>query len=198
MFTYQAQNLIKKISLSLVIAVAIGSSVTAIAQERQWKTFAPENGAWSIFAPGEMTHDEEGSESLNTKGGYTYTDNDGFFAVVYEDSPKWLVTLSKPFIGSHYKKIRNSFLKSSRGELIKDEKFKNGTQSGREFYIKIPDGRVLDSENQIKTRYRTGRFRIFFQGKRCYMLIAVLPEEEINSFAVDNYFNSFAAKQIAG
>lgn len=162
--------------------------------ERQWKTFTPETGAWSILAPGVMQHDPDALETLSSKGGYSFTDADGFFAVVYEDSPKWQVALYKPFINSHYKKIRNSFVKSSKGELLKDEKFKNGNQSGREFLVKIPDGRITDAEGQLKTRHRVGRFRIFFHNNRCYMLLAVLPENEINSFAVDNYFNSFVAK----
>jgi hypothetical protein len=162
--------------------------------ERQWKIFTPETGAWSILAPGVMQHDPDALETLSTKGGYSFTDADGFFAVVYEDSPKWQVALYKPFINSHYKKIRNSFVKSSKGELLKDEKFKNGDQTGREFLVKIPDGRIIDAEGQMKTRYRVGRFRIFFHNNRCYMLLAVLPENEIGSFAIDNYFNSFVAK----
>jgi hypothetical protein len=166
----------------------------AFAQDRNWKTFTPDTGAWSILAPGEMRHDPDALETLSTKGGYSYNDSTGFFAVVYEDSPKWQVALYKPFINSHYKKIRNSFLKSSKGELLKDEKFKNGGVSGREFLVKIPEGRVIDNEGQLKPKYRVGRFRIFFQGNRCYMLLAVLPEDEINSFAIDNYFNSFVGK----
>ncbi|MGI8883691.1 MAG: hypothetical protein ACR2IA_05550 [Pyrinomonadaceae bacterium] len=181
-----------KLIQSLFITLFL--SCAAFAQERTWKAFSPETGAWTIFAPGVLKADEDAQISGSKKGSYSYTDSNGFFAVTYEDSAKWLVALSKPFIKGHYNKIRNSFIKSSKGELIKDEKFTNGKVSGREFYIKIPDGNTLDSENQIKTRYRTGRFRIFFHGNRCYMLIAVLPEEEMKGFAIDNYFNSFAAK----
>jgi hypothetical protein len=175
-------------------AVLLLLSCVSFAQERDWKTFTPETGAWSILAPGVMRHDPDALETLSTKGGYSYTDENGFFAVVYEDSPKWQVAIYKPFINSHYKKIRNSFVKSSKGELLRDVKFKNGTQSGREFLVKIPDGRIIDSEGQLKSRYRVGRFRIFFHGNRCYMLLAVLPESEINGFAIDNYLNSFVAK----
>jgi hypothetical protein len=181
-------NLLRTFGILLVLSCA------AFAQERTWKTFTPDTGAWSILAPGVMRHDPNALETLSTKGGYSYNDSSGFFAVVYEDSPKWQVALYKPFISSHYKKIRNSFVKSSKGELLKDVKFKNGDQNGREFLVKIPDGRILDSEGQLKSRYRVGRFRIFFHGNRCYMLLAVLPEEEVNSFAIDNYFNSFVAK----
>ena len=181
-----------KLTQSLLFTLFL--SCAAFAQERTWKAFSPETGAWTIFAPGVLKADEDAQISGSKKGSYSYTDSNGFFAVTYEDSAKWLVALSKPFIKGHYNKIRNSFIKSSKGELIKDEKFTNGKVSGREFYIKIPDGNILDSENQIKTRYRTGRFRIFFHGNRCYMLIAVLPEEEMKGFAIDNYFNSFAAK----
>jgi hypothetical protein len=51
-----------------------------------------------------MQHDPDALETLSTKGGYSYTDENGFFAVVYEDSPKWQVAIYKPFINSHYKK----------------------------------------------------------------------------------------------
>jgi len=188
------KNLIRIKILLQTYGIILVLSCAAFAQERTWKTFSPETGAWSIFAPGIMQHDPNALETLGKKGGYSYTDSTGFFAVVYEDSPKWQVALYKPFINSHYKKIRNSFVKSSKGELLKDEKFKNGDQTGREFLVKIPDGRILDSEGQLKSRYRVGRFRIFFHRNRCYMLLAVLPENEVNTFAIDNYFNSFVAK----
>jgi hypothetical protein len=187
---------IKKIRQTLLqtFGILLLLSCVSFAQERNWKTFTPDTGAWSILAPGAMQHDPNAIETIGKKGGYSYNDSSGFFAVVYEDSPKWQVALYKPFINSHYKKIRNSFVKSSKGELLKDVKFKNGEESGREFWVKIPDGRFIDSEGQLKSRYRVGRFRIFFHGNRCYMLLAVLPEDDINSFAVDNYFNSFVAK----
>lgn len=187
-------NAVRVKILLQTFATLLFLSCAAFAQERQWKSFTPETGAWSILAPGIMQHDPDALETLSTKGGYSFTDADGFFAVVYEDSPKWQVALYKPFINSHYKKIRNSFVKSSKGELLKDVKFRNGNQNGREFLVKIPDGRIMDSEGQLKSRYRVGRFRIFFHGNRCYMLLAVLPEAEISSFAIDNYFNSFVAK----
>lgn len=185
---FRAGTLLKSFAVLLVLSCA------AFAQERNWKTFTPETGAWSILAPGEMQHDPNAIETIGKKGGYSYNDSSGFFAVVYEDSPKWQVALYKPFINSHYKKIRNSFVKSSKGELLSDEKFKNANFSGREFLVKIPDGRIMDNEGQLKNRYRVGRFRIFFHGNRCYMLLAVLPENEIGGFAIDNYFNSFVAK----
>jgi hypothetical protein len=185
---FEKYKLLKSFGIVLILCTVVFS------QERNWKTFNAETNDWSIFAPGEMKYDPEALDTLSTRGGYTFTDANGFFAVVYEDSASWKVTIWKPFIGSHYKKIRNSFVKSSKGKLLKDVKFKNKGESGREFFVKIPDGRILDNEGQLKTRHKVGRFRIFFHGKRCYMLLAVLPEEEINSFAIDNYFNSFAAK----
>jgi hypothetical protein len=188
------KNVFRMNKLLQIFGILLFLSCSIFAQERVWKTFSPETGAWSILAPGEMRHDPDALETLSTKGGYSYSDANGFFAVVYEDSPKWQVALYKPFINSHYKKIRNSFVKSSKGELLKDEKFTNAGKSGREFLVKIPDGRIMNNEGQLITRYRVGRFRIFFHGNRCYMLLAVLPENEINSFAVDNYFNSFVAK----
>ncbi len=177
-----------------IAGILILLSSAVFSQDRNWKRFSPDTGAWSIFAPGEMKHDPNALETLSTKGGYTFNDSNGFFAVVYEDSAKWRVTIWKPFLGSHYNKVRDGFVRSSKGKLLKDIKFRTKTDNGREFHVKIPDSRILDSEGQFQQRYRVGRFRIFFHGKRCYMLLAVLPEEEINSFAVDNYFDSFVAE----
>jgi hypothetical protein len=38
------------------------------------------------------------------------------------------------------------------------------------------------------------RLRMFFHGKRFYLLIAILPEDEIDNAETNNYFNSFVAK----
>lgn len=188
----KGKNRILKFFWSFALLLALGGAV--FAQERTWNIFSPDDKSWSIIAPGAMLYDPNALDALSTKGAYSYSDADGFFAVVYEDSPKWEVFLWKPFIGSHYKKIRNGFVKSSNGELLKDRKFTNGGVSGREFYVKIPDGRIVDSEGQPKMRYRTGRFRIFFRGTRCYMLLAVLPAGQIDAPEINTYFNSFVAR----
>lgn len=167
----------------------------AFAQERKWETFTPETADWSILAPGVMQRASDASESLDKKGSYSYGDETGFFAVVYENSPGWAVTIYKPFIGSHYKKIRKKFVNDSRGKLLKDEKFKNGDESGREFFVQIPDGKVLDIEGQWKSRYKIARFRVFFNGNRCYILMAVLPENEVYTSPINKYFTSFTANK---
>lgn len=165
------------------------------AQERTWETFTSDNGDWSILAPGTMETSPDARDKLDEKGSYSYGDETGFFAVIYENSPALVVTLYKPFIGSHYKSIRKKFVKDSKGKLLKDEKFKYGNFSGREFLVQIPDGKILDSEGQWKSRYRVARFRVFMQGNRCYILMAVVPENEVNTASINNYFNSFAANK---
>jgi len=176
-------------SLGILLVLSCG----AFAQERTWKTFSPDNGAWSILAPGIMKPDSEALESPSTMGSYSYNDSKGFFAVIYRDTPKGNV-LWKPFKKAHYKKVRNDFIKSTKGELLKDAEFSNGNMKGREVYIKMPDGRVMDRESQVKTKYRVERLRMFFHGRRFYLLLAVLPEEEIDTPVIDNYFNSFVVK----
>ena len=178
--------------LFLGILLVLGSAV--FAQERTWKTFTPENGAWSVFAPGEMKPDAEAQETASKQGSYTFNDSTGFFAVIYQDNPKWLFSLSKPFIGSHYKRVRKGFVKNSRGKLLKEGKFTSGDISGQEAWIKMPEGKDFNAENQEKTRYRVQRIRMFFRENRFYVLLAVLPENEIDAFAIDNYFNSFKFK----
>ncbi len=48
-------------------------SCSTFAQERTWKTFSPDNAAWSILAPGIMSPDKEALESPSTMGSYSYT-----------------------------------------------------------------------------------------------------------------------------
>ena len=103
---------------------------------------------------GNYGNSTDARDKLDEKGSYSYGDETGFFAVIYENSPALVVTLYKPFIGSHYKSIRKKFVKDSKGKLLKDEKFKYGNFSGREFLVQIPDGKILDSEGQWKSRYR--------------------------------------------
>lgn len=193
---YSSVLRVKSIVLCAAFIFIFGAGAASAQDvERKWKTFTPETGDWSILAPGEMKTDPNAIESLGKRGGYSYSDATGFFAVVYENSSGWAVAFSKPFIGSHYKKIRNSFVKNSNGKLLKDEKIKINGKSGREFYVQMPDGRVLDNEGQLKSRYKVARFRVFFQGNRCYMLLAVVPENEVNTFPINDYFNSFVANK---
>ena len=168
-------------------------SSNVFVQERTWKTFSPDNGAWSILAPGVMSPDQEALESPSLMGSYSYNDTNGFFAVIYRDTPKGRV-LWKPLKKAHFKKVRNDFIKSNKGQLLTDEKFSNGNIEGREVHIKVPDGRVMGRESQLVTKYRVQRLRMFFDDRRFYLLLAVLPEAEIDASVIDKYFNSFVLK----
>ncbi len=175
------------------IGILLILSGSAFAQERTWKTFSPDNGVWSILAPGIMNPDKEALESPSTMGSYSYNDANGFFAVIYRDTPKGRL-LWKPLKKAHFKRVRNDFIKSNKGELIKDEPFSNGNVEGREVHIKVPEGRIMGGESQLKTKYRVQRLRMFFDDRRFYLLLAVLPKEEIDTPVINNYFNSFVVK----
>jgi hypothetical protein len=179
--------------LLLSFGILLVLSCSAFAQERMWKTFSPDSGEWSILAPGVMKPDAEALESPSIEGSYSYNDFNGFFSVIYRDTPKGNV-LWKPFKKAHYKNVRNSFIKSTKGKLLKDEEFSNGNIKGREVRIKMTDGRILGPESQLKEKYRVERLRMFFHGRRFYLLLVVLPEEEIDAPAIDNYLNSFVVK----
>ncbi len=53
----------------------------------------------------------------------------------------------------------------------------------------------MGGESQLKTKYRVQRLRMFFDDRRFYLLLAVLPKEEIDTPVINNYFNSFVVKQ---
>lgn len=184
------KNLLQSLS---VLIFLIFLSVNIFAQERTWATFTPQTGAWSILAPGVLKPDPEALETSSTKGSYSYTDYNGFFAVVYRDTPRRYVPW-KPNYKSYYKKIRNDAVKAANGQLVSDNEFTNGVVKGREVHIKIPNGKVTGRESSVQTTYRIERFRMFFHGKRFYLVLAVLPQDQINSPVIDNYLNSFAAQ----
>jgi hypothetical protein len=189
MFKIQINKFVHLLSIVLLLI-----SYSFAQETRDWKTFAPNTSEWSIAAPGEMVPDAEAQEFPSTMGSYSYTDATSFYAVIYRDTPKGRV-LWGPLKNTHFKRVRKDFIKSNSGELLKDEKFSNGTYTGREVYIKVADGRVMDREGPFKTKYRVQRLRMFFDGRRFYLLLAVLPEKEIDSQSVNNYFNSFVLKQ---
>jgi len=164
----------------LQLAVILILSCNAFAQERTWNTFSPENGEWSILSPGTLTPDEEASETKSTRGSYSYKDSNGFFAVIYRDAPKPLLFTRKSFENAYYKKTLKDAVKAANGELTKDTEFSNGDINGREFWI--------------KTTYRVQRYRMFFNNDRFYMLLVVLPEDQINTPEINKYLNSFSFK----
>lgn len=186
----------KKIQLSKLLysfALLLVLSSGIFAQNWTWKTFSPENEAWSILAPGTMKPDEEALEPRSNKGSYSYNDFNGFFAVVYRDSPKRWVPWRADY-SSYFKKIRKDFVKAGKGKLLREEKFSKGDWIGREVYIKIPVGTITGTEGQTVPKYRVERLRMFFHGKRFYLLIALVREAQIDSPEVNNFFDSFTAK----
>lgn len=187
MFKIQTNKLLP----AFVILLALSGAASA--QDRAWQTFSPHNNAWSILAPGILKPDDEAQLPNSQMGSYSYNDFTGFFAVIYRDSPKRFVPW-KPNYKAYFKKIRDDAVEAANGVLLKDEEFSNGVEKGREIYIKIPDGKIVGRESQIKAKYRVERMRMFFHGKRFYLIVAVLPENKIDDPEIDAYLNSFIAK----
>lgn len=175
-----------------VIVLAFSCGIVSAQQGWTWKTFSPPGGAWSILAPGEMKPDAEAQAANSDKGSYSYNDFSGFFAVIFRDSPKRWVPWKADHT-SYFRRIRRDAVKASKGQLLKEEKFSNGNLVGRDVYIKVQVGTMTNIEGQTKPRYRVQRMRMFFVGDRFYMLLAVLPESEIDAPAINQYFDSFAA-----
>lgn len=173
-----------KLSILLLFFVL---SVSVSAQDRVWRTFNAPLGGWSILAPGQMLPDEE-AKSAKGKGSYSYYDQNGFFAVIYTNLG---LVLSK---GGHYRKQRNEVVKANNGKLMKEQDFVNGKIKGREVYVRIPDTRVISSESNVKRADRVQRFRMFFKDGRFYIVLAVLPEADIDKPEVNNYLNSITFK----
>ena len=178
-----------KLLSSLAIVLFFTSGV--LAQEWAWRNFNPSGKSWSIIAPGEMKPDEEAKNPDGKMGSYSYSDFYGYFAVVWRDAPKTFLIPINPNQSAHFKKVRADFISASKGQLLKEEDFVSGRAKGRELYIKVPSGTMTGIEGQTLTKYRMERLRMFFIGRRFYMLIAVLPEDIVNTPPVDKFFNSF-------
>ncbi len=174
-------------SLAIILVLSGG----AAAQEWAWKTFSPAGNAWSIRAPGAMIPDKEAQETASKVGSYAYTDFYGSLLVVYRDYKKGFWSL-KPDYSNYYQKVRKDFVKAGKGQLLKEEKYIKGDLIGRNVWIKIPVGQITGLEGKTLTKYRMERLRMFFIGNRFYLLIAVLPEDIIDTPAVDQYFDSFS------
>lgn len=161
------------------------------AQDRAWRKFSPASHDWTILAPGEMVADEAALKPGSDRGSHSYSDFSGFFAVVYRDAPKRRYVPWKINRQAYYEKIAKDAAKAAKGEIIRRDDFSNGTISGREIYIRIPNLKVQAAESPTRTTYRIERMRMFFDEKRFYIVLAVLPEDEIDSVATNNYMYSF-------
>ncbi len=177
--------------LIFIIGIVIILSTDITAQERTWTTFNHPQSEWSILAPGSLSPDEEAKKAKGSKGSYSYVDFNGFFAVIYQSYSSWDWFAKK----DRYKKQRDLVLKASNGKLLREADFTDGDITGREIYIRMPDTRVISRESNIKPKHRVERFRMFFEGKRLYVILAVLPEEEIDTPGVNSFFESFAFKK---
>jgi VCBS repeat-containing protein len=178
-----------KLLSSLAIILFFSSGV--LAQEWAWKYFNPPGKSWSILAPGEMKPDEEALSPNGKMGSYAYSDFYGYFAVVWRDASKGFLISFKPDQSAHFKKVRADFVTATKGQILKEEDFVSGRAKGRELHIKVPTGTMTGIEGQVLTKYRIQRLRMFFIGRRFYMLLAVLPEDIVDTPAVDKFFNSF-------
>lgn len=183
-----AKIIIEYIKASAVLLIFF--SLSAAAQEREWKTFTAPNGDWTILAPGEMKPDEEALKNPSDKGSFSYTDFNGFFAVVYRDAPKRYLPWKRNY-QSYYTKVSKDAMKAANGEIISDAEFVRGNLKGREVFIRIPNAQAKGRESVVKQTYRIERLRMFFHGRRFYLLLAVLPPDQIRTAAIDKYLDSF-------
>src|SRR5262249_22629508 len=97
---------------------------------------------------------------------------------------------------AYFQKLRDNAVKSVKGQLIKDVEYSVGDIKGREISIKMVSGTAAAREGPTKTVYRVERVRMFFIGKRLFLLMVVLPEEEIDLPFVNDYLNSFAYRYV--
>lgn len=143
--------------------------------ERTWQIFNSPKGDWNILSPGTMQPDDEAQKPKSKMGSYGYRDSEGFFAVTWRDLPKVPKKLKE-----YYDKNRDNAIKGVRGKLLSENEFSRGSFTGREIYI------------QTETRVLRGQ--MFFHGKRFYLVLAVLPGNQIRTEAINKYLDSFTVR----
>lgn len=176
--------------LFLILPVIFILNTLAFAQEWTWKPFSPKNQPWTILAPAPLKPDAEALDPDGKKGSYSFNDYNGFFAVIFRDSPRRYLPW-KPDYGAYINKVSNDVAEANKGKIIKDIEFSNRGLKGREVEVKFPSGTTRGAEGQTVYKYRVQRFRMFFVGSRFYIVLAVLPESEIDKPFIDTYLNSF-------
>ncbi|MGI9036251.1 MAG: Ig-like domain-containing protein [Pyrinomonadaceae bacterium] len=177
--------------LFFILSIFFALNINIFAQEEWvWKQFSPSNQYWSILAPGSLKPDAEALDPNSKKGSYSFNDYHGFFAVIYRDSPRRYVPW-KPDYDAYMKRVRDDVVQANNGEIIKEIEFSSRGVKGREVQVKFPSGTTRGPEGEVIKKYRVQRFRMFFIGTRFYVVLAVLPENEIDSPVVDRYLNSF-------
>lgn len=168
-------NRINKLLLSFAIIIWASLGAPAQETERTWETFSPPSGDWSVLSPGAMKPDAEVSKAKSKKGAYAYNDSTGFFAVMYRDMPRVPKKLDV-----YYNETRDGAVKGFGGRLLRDYEFTNGAITGREI--------VIEGATRME------RARMFFHGKRLYVVLAVLPGDEMRTPEITAYLNSFTIK----
>jgi hypothetical protein len=102
---------LNKLLQSFGILLVLSCSI--FAQEWAWKPFSPAHESWSILSPGPMKPDAEAESPRSSKGSYAYNDFNGFFAVIYRDSPRRWVPW-KPDYNKYIQKVRDDIIKAVR------------------------------------------------------------------------------------
>lgn len=166
----------KKLIFTFLIVLIFALYASAQETLRNWQSFSPTNGDFTVLAPGKMRPDDNAAEGNKKKGSYGYKDKTGFFAVLYQKMPHQPKKLDK-----YFDKSRDLAVKGVNGRLLSENNFSSNGLKGREIFIQMDYGRVE-------------RARLFFNGKRLYILIAIVPSTEVNSDEINKYMSSFTAK----
>ncbi len=169
------------------IGILLVFNLSVFGQQWSWQDFSPVNSGWRVTAPNPLQPDAEAQKTSGKRGSYSYNDFHGFFAVIYQSYSNWDWYRQK----DRFNKQRDLVVNSNQGQLIRDIEFTNRGVVGREVMVKFPSGTMTKMEGQTVTKYRIQRFRMFFYGKRLYVILAVLPEDDVNRPEIDNYLNSF-------
>lgn len=162
--------------LSIILTLTLGTSAQQNFQQN-WQLFTTPNRDFTILSPGQMRPNDDAASGSKKKGSYGYKDKTGSFIVLYQKMPKQPKKLDK-----YFDKSRDLAVKGVNGRLLKENSFSSNGFTGREIFVQMDYGRVE-------------RARMFFHGKRLYVVLAIVPDTEVNTDEINSYMSSFKTDQ---
>jgi hypothetical protein len=154
-------------------------SPTPSASLSDWIEYRSDKGGFSVLLPKQP---QEQTDLIDTTGGTTQMtmaliESDDFAAgVSYNDIPQ--AALNGSDAAALLKGGREGTAKNLKGQLVSDKPISLGAYSGTEFAVTAP-GDIL---------YQA---RAYVVGKRLYQVIFIAPQDKVDQFDVQAFFDSF-------
>jgi hypothetical protein len=164
--------MLRRFSLSLILLLAIASSLSAI-QDGEWVRLAPPGGGFSIMMPGKAKEEVQPSADF-TLHMYDVDTANGIYMAGYGDYAPRIHLDPVGELAAN----RDNFLKGLNAELIESKNISLDGHAGLEFTGK-------SSDNFFKSR-------VYLIGNRVYQIAVAIDSSKDDTANINRFFTSFA------